>query len=87
MNQEYYSKFYILLYFFSILNVILLIKGCPKDNFVCKNKKCIELFKLCDDNDDCGDNSDESEHCEGKNFGHILHFGSSNSITVQTTQL
>ena len=37
--------------------------GCPDDKFTCKNLKCISHALKCDNNDDCGDNSDEEEGC------------------------
>jgi len=34
-------------------------KHCPKDNFKCRNGKCLPLSFFCDGSDDCGDSSDE----------------------------
>lgn len=40
--------------------------GCPDDlvctdtQFTCINRECVDLDKLCDGNDDCGDGSDEN---------------------------
>nr|XP_014289613.1 uncharacterized protein LOC106689234 isoform X2 [Halyomorpha halys] len=31
--------------------------------FLCKNKNCISLQKICDSHDDCGDWSEEGAHC------------------------
>ena len=33
--------------------------GCPSDPFVCDNGDCIPQDYVCDQYDDCGDNSDE----------------------------
>ena len=38
---------------------------CPRDRFVCANEKCLEAFKVCDNHNDCGDNSDEGTICSG----------------------
>ena len=38
--------------------------GCPKSNFLCRNKMCILPSFKCDGKDDCGDNTDENE-CNG----------------------
>ena len=35
---------------------------CEKyDRFECNNVKCIQKFEICNFNNDCGDNSDESK--------------------------
>ena len=34
--------------------------SCPRDQFQCKNRKCISKYNLCNGKDDCGDNSDET---------------------------
>ena len=34
--------------------------SCLRDQFQCKNRKCISKFYLCNWSDDCGDNSDET---------------------------
>ena len=34
--------------------------SCPRDQFQCKNRKCISKNNLCNWRDDCGDNSDET---------------------------
>ena len=39
---------------------------CGDDKFKCKNNKCILLSRKCDRYNDCGDNSDEDNDCEGK---------------------
>ncbi|XP_076317919.1 neurotrypsin-like isoform X2 [Tachypleus tridentatus] len=36
-------------------------KECDEDEFKCNNGKCVILGFLCDGQNDCGDNSDESE--------------------------
>ena len=40
--------------------------SCPQNQFTCSNKRCIAANKICDGNDDCGDDSDEVLHCGGK---------------------
>ncbi|GAB1602923.1 atrial natriuretic peptide-converting enzyme-like isoform X1, partial [Argonauta hians] len=34
-------------------------KACPENQFECANSQCIDMGFLCDDVDDCGDNTDE----------------------------
>ena len=34
--------------------------SCPRDQFQCKNRKCISKNNLCNWRDDCGDSSDET---------------------------
>ena len=34
---------------------------CSDDKFTCNNKNCIELSLTCNNNEDCGDNSDEDD--------------------------
>ena len=42
----------------------MIIEGsCEEQQFTCDNKKCIMESMRCDDEDDCGDNSDEM-NCE-----------------------
>lgn len=36
---------------------------CSENQFTCKNKKCIPIVWVCDDDFDCEDHSDEGEHC------------------------
>ena len=38
--------------------------ACPKNHFICENKKCIHNNKLCDGANDCDDDSDEGSVCE-----------------------
>ena len=33
--------------------------GCKDGEYDCGNKKCIKLNQMCDENDDCGNGSDE----------------------------
>nr|XP_015209861.1 PREDICTED: MAM and LDL-receptor class A domain-containing protein 1-like [Lepisosteus oculatus] len=48
---------------------------CPGDEFQCSNLVCIDMGKICDFSDDCGDRSDEidcgllgyKEHCSFEN--------------------
>ncbi|XP_063092585.1 low-density lipoprotein receptor-related protein 8 isoform X3 [Cavia porcellus] len=37
------------------------VKACEKDQFQCRNKRCIPLVWRCDEDDDCSDNSDEDD--------------------------
>ena len=39
--------------------------GCPNDRFTCRNGNCVDISRKCDNNDDCGDNSDEKDGCIG----------------------
>ena len=40
--------------------------NCPRTHFLCANKKCVQGSMLCDQNDDCGDMSDETGYgCAG----------------------
>ena len=39
--------------------------SCAVDQFTCANDKCLDSQLLCDGNNDCGDNSDESTICSG----------------------
>ena len=60
---------------------------CQNDNFLCANDKCLEASYMCDGNDDCGDNSDESTICSG-NINRFISLAdrknSSNSCTKMT---
>ena len=39
--------------------------SCEHDHFLCANDECVAASYMCDGNDDCGDNSDESTICSG----------------------
>ncbi|KAL3288606.1 hypothetical protein HHI36_003043 [Cryptolaemus montrouzieri] len=39
---------------------------CPPNQFKCKNDKCIPAVWVCDTDNDCGDNSDETQSCENR---------------------
>ena len=41
---------------------------CADDHFLCANDGCVAASYMCDGNDDCGDNSDESTICSGDIF-------------------
>ena len=45
--------------------MILLADICPREKFLCSNEKCLNASRLCDGNNDCGDNSDEGTVCTG----------------------
>ena len=36
---------------------------CPESKFNCSNGRCVPYVWRCDDEDDCGDGSDEPENC------------------------
>ena len=40
--------------------------SCPENHFTCLNLKCVTGDSMCDGDDDCGDNSDETIGCQGK---------------------
>jgi hypothetical protein len=40
--------------------------NCPESYFTCTNQRCVNGDSLCDKEDDCGDNSDETEGCKGE---------------------
>ena len=44
------------------------VSHCPPGQFRCANLNCTYPFKVCDGNDDCGDNTDESGECEVLRF-------------------
>ena len=39
---------------------------CGEHEFSCSNHKCIPLSLKCNGENDCGDNSDETDECKGK---------------------
>ena len=39
----------------------IFIKACPDDEFACNNSQCIPNYWVCNDDDDCGDGSDEGD--------------------------
>ena len=58
----------LLIYKKEILSEIIELGTCPRNNFRCKNKRCIQSSRVCNGEDDCLDNSDEEEGCQGKLF-------------------
>ncbi|CAK9296951.1 unnamed protein product [Gordionus sp. m RMFG-2023] len=44
--------------------------ACLNGQYQCANSKCIKMAWKCDKEDDCGDNSDESD-CPNQNFYHL----------------
>ena len=40
--------------------------NCPENRFECTNQRCVTGDSLCDGQDDCGDNSDETVGCKGQ---------------------
>ncbi|KAG5680520.1 hypothetical protein PVAND_010026 [Polypedilum vanderplanki] len=47
---------------------------CSISEYTCVNGKCISLAQYCDNNDDCGDNSDEPRfcsHCNRTYYGNL----------------
>ena len=40
--------------------------GCTAHQFSCANGRCVPLSWTCDEEDDCGDGSDEREECVGE---------------------
>ena len=49
----------------NIFNVWFLEVVCEEYEFKCNNQRCIHAAAKCDEYDDCGDNSDETEECHG----------------------
>lgn len=50
------SFFVVVVYFVADVN-------CTADEFTCANGRCIQKRWFCDGQDDCGDHSDEGDHC------------------------
>ena len=47
-------------------NPALSFRRCPENHFKCGNEKCVPAVWVCDGDNDCGDGSDESEDCPGR---------------------
>ena len=47
-------------------NLENLISNCPPSHFQCGNKQCIRSNMMCNGEDDCGDNTDETTGCNGR---------------------
>ena len=43
-----------------------MMQACPKGSKHCSNGKCVNQKYVCDDQDDCGDGSDEGDSCAEK---------------------
>ncbi|XP_034159304.2 MAM and LDL-receptor class A domain-containing protein 1 isoform X1 [Pangasianodon hypophthalmus] len=39
-------------------------ESCPPNTFTCSNRVCVDVSRICDFSDDCGDGSDEAQ-CDG----------------------
>ena len=82
-NDMFYSRRYsypLLIYFKEILSKIIELGTCPLHNFSCKNKRCIQSTRVCNGVNDCLDNSDEEEGCQGKSFSCETQLCFSNQI-------
>ena len=44
----------------TLLPYIFYVEACKDSAFLCKNRKCIPTFLVCNEINNCGDNSDES---------------------------
>ena len=49
-------------------SLLQLIDECPINHFQCANQRCVPETAICNGENDCGDHSDESEGCLGKNM-------------------
>lgn len=54
----------ILKYVFMFVFVFFFFKECEDDHFVCANGMCKPKYWVCDQVNDCGDNSDEKDCSE-----------------------
>ena len=52
----------------SNISLFELIDECPIDHFQCSNQRCVPDTVVCNGENDCGDHTDESEGCLGKNM-------------------
>lgn len=51
---------------------VLIVHECPQaGQFMCDNRRCINGSHVCDFNDDCGDNSDETGCCKFTVLFHV----------------
>ena len=41
----------------------IIVGVCPMNQYRCKNGTCIPMMWACDNMNDCGDDSDETEYC------------------------
>ena len=57
----------ILIYFLNLSENV-----CEEYEFKCNNYKCVHSSLKCNDIDDCGDNSDETENCLGKSVWYLF---------------
>ena len=51
----------------------IILGTCPLNSFRCSNKRCVQSSKVCDGKNDCLDNSDEKEGCNGRDADYELH--------------
>ena len=58
---------------FVVIIVALMDSNCHPKHFKCNNKECINASLVCDDKNDCGDNSDETIGCFGMVVLNIKH--------------
>ena len=58
-----FIEIFLLIFFLYIF--IALPQGCQEGEFMCANKRCILKSWKCDEENDCGDNSDEKD-CPSK---------------------
>ena len=63
-NRYDISDFYVKLAIFDVSENLM--SNCPPSHFRCVNKRCIRSTMMCNGEDDCGDNTDETLGCNGR---------------------
>ena len=58
-----------------LLSLDQLPSNCPDTHFSCTNKKCVTGDSLCNGNNDCGDDSDETIGCNGRRIKQFIKNG------------